>query len=69
MHIFAGAQHEFSRETSMVAPVLAEVDLFLRRLVVEPARYAAETAAENFFAAGPAAFAKHMAEMERGDGA
>jgi acetyl esterase/lipase len=69
LHIFAGAQHEFSRETSMVAPVLAEVDLFLRRVVVEPARYAAETAAENFFAAGPAAFAKHMAEMERGNGA
>jgi acetyl esterase/lipase len=63
LHIYAGHHHEFSGEPSMVARVIDEVDLFLRRMVVEPARFADETASQNMFAEGPEAFQKRVAAI------
>jgi len=51
LHLYSGHTHEFSQLPSMVAPVQAEVALFLQRNVVDPERYARENRELNMFAA------------------
>jgi hypothetical protein len=53
LHIFARALHEFSSEPGMVGPVVSEAATFLSRLIVDPARWEAESQASNLFAKGP----------------
>jgi acetyl esterase/lipase len=68
LHIVAGALHEFIEEPGMTGPMVAEIALFLNRIIVEPERWAAETQASNLFAKGPegvqAAFAQVLAQMQ-----
>jgi len=63
LHIVAGALHEFTSEPGMTAPMVAEIALFLNRLVVEPDRWEAETQASNLFAKGPEAVHALMAQL------
>lgn len=51
LHLYSGHTHEFSGLPSMVAPVQAEVALFLQRNVVDPQRYVQENLELNMFAA------------------
>jgi acetyl esterase/lipase len=50
LHLYSGHTHEFARLPSMLAPVQAEVALFLQRHVVDPESYARENLALNVFA-------------------
>lgn len=50
LHLYSGHTHEFARLPSMLAPVVAEVALFLNRNVVDPDRYVQENLALNMFA-------------------
>jgi acetyl esterase/lipase len=50
LHLYHGHTHEFIRLPSMLAPVMAEVALFLRRAMVDPERYAEENQTLNPFA-------------------
>lgn len=63
LHIVAGALHEFTGEPGMTGPMVAEMALFLSRMIIEPERWAAETEASNFFAKGPEAVQAAMAQM------
>jgi acetyl esterase/lipase len=51
LHLYSGHTHEFSALPSMVAPVQAEVALFLQRNVVDPHSYIIENQKLNMFAA------------------
>jgi acetyl esterase/lipase len=51
LHIYSGHTHEFSALPSMLAPVQAEVALFLQRNIVDPETYARENQELNIFAA------------------
>jgi acetyl esterase/lipase len=51
LHLFSGHTHEFSALPSMLAPVQAEVALFLQRNVVDPGFYVRENQELNMFAA------------------
>jgi acetyl esterase/lipase len=51
LHLYSGHTHEFSALPSMVAPVQAEVALFLQRNVVDPETYVSENRELNMFAA------------------
>jgi acetyl esterase/lipase len=51
LHLYSGHTHEFSALPSMLAPVQAEVALFLQRNVVDPAAYVKENQELNMFAA------------------
>jgi acetyl esterase/lipase len=51
LHLYSGHTHEFSVLPSMLAPVQAEIDLFLRRNVVDPVYYVKENVELNMFAA------------------
>ena len=50
LHIYHGHTHEFTRLPSMLAPVQAEVALFLKRAMVDPEGYALENRELNPFA-------------------
>lgn len=50
LHLFSGHTHEFSALPSMLAPVQAEVSLFLQRNLIDPAFYATENRELNMFA-------------------
>jgi acetyl esterase/lipase len=50
LHLYSGHTHEFSALPSMLAPVQAEVDLFLQRNVIDPERYRQENVDLNMFA-------------------
>ncbi len=50
LHLIHGHTHEFSALPSMLEPVQAEVALFLKRSVVDPARYRRENLELNMFA-------------------
>ena len=50
LHLFHGHTHEFAALPSMLEPVQAEVALFLKRSVVDPAGYARENLRLNPFA-------------------
>jgi acetyl esterase/lipase len=52
LHLFHGHTHEFVRLPSMLCPVQAEVALFLRRAVIDPAAYEKENRDLNPFANG-----------------
>jgi acetyl esterase/lipase len=52
LHLYSGHTHEFARLPSMLAPVQAEVALFLNRNVVDPGRYVRENLELNMFARG-----------------
>jgi hypothetical protein len=52
LHVYHDHTHEFARLPSMLGPVQAEIALFLRRAVVDPARYADENLTMNPFAKG-----------------
>ncbi|HMO69822.1 MAG TPA: alpha/beta hydrolase [Novosphingobium sp.] len=62
MHIVAGALHEFIEEPGMTAPMVAEMALFLDRVLIAPGKWAEETQASNLFAQGPDAV---MALMQK----
>jgi acetyl esterase/lipase len=51
LHLYSGHTHEFSALPSMLAPVQAEVALFLQRNVVDPLAYVRENQELNMFAA------------------
>lgn len=53
LHIVADAIHEFIEEPSMTGPMVAEIALFLDRLVIDPQRWIDESNASNLFAKGP----------------
>lgn len=63
LHVVAGALHEFVGEPGMTGPMVAEMALFLDRVLVEPQRWAAETEANNLFAKGPEAVQALMAQL------
>lgn len=63
LHIVAKALHEFTGEPGMTAPMVAEFALFLKRLVIEPAKWEEESAASNLFAKGPEFVQALMAQM------
>jgi acetyl esterase/lipase len=67
LHLYSGHTHEFARLPSMLAPVQAEVALFLVRHVVDPARYAQENLELNIFAqpGGPPMPDQPAAALER----
>ena len=50
LHLVHGHTHEFSALPSMLEPIQAEVALFLKRSVVDPARYRRENLEMNMFA-------------------
>ena len=62
LHIVAGALHEFIEEPGMTGPMVAEIALFLDRLLLSPDRWAKGTADHNLFAQGPE---KVMALMQQ----
>lgn len=62
LHIVAGALHEFIEEPGMTGPMVSEVALFLDRLLLDPDRWAKDTAEHNLFAQGPE---KVMALMQQ----
>lgn len=68
LHIVSGALHEFTGEPGMTGPMVSEFTLFLNRVLIEPARWAAETKANNLFAQGPAAVQALMAQLLEQDG-
>ena len=50
LHLYPGHTHEFVRLPSMMAPVMAEIALFLKRTVVNPEKYIEENRELNMFA-------------------
>jgi acetyl esterase/lipase len=50
LHLYPGHTHEFARLPSMLAPVQAEIALFLKRAVVNPEVYVRENRELNMFA-------------------
>lgn len=50
LHLYPGHTHEFVRLPSMLAPVMAEIALFLKRTVVNPEKYVKENQEMNMFA-------------------
>jgi acetyl esterase/lipase len=50
LHLYPGHTHEFVRLPSMMAPVMAEIALFLKRMVVNPEKYIEENRELNMFA-------------------
>lgn len=62
LHIVAGALHEFVEEPGLCGPMVAEMALFLDRLLLNPARWEKDTAEHNLFAQGPEAV---MALMQK----
>ena len=64
LHILAAGNHEFSGEPSLMPVVADTIDLFLRRIVIEPDKYAAQLVEHNrLFGRGKAAFEAVRAEM------
>jgi acetyl esterase/lipase len=51
LHLYSGHTHEFSALPSMLIPVQTEIDLFLKRNVVDPDGYRKENLELNMFAA------------------
>lgn len=68
LHLVANANHEFIGEPSMIAPMVAEIALFLDRIVLDPQRYVDEAMESNLFAKGPEAFFAAMAQAGPGGG-
>jgi hypothetical protein len=52
IHLYQGQSHEFTALPSMLAPVHAQIALFLKRTMVDPASYERENCELNPFAAG-----------------
>jgi dipeptidyl aminopeptidase/acylaminoacyl peptidase len=50
LHLYPGHTHEFVRLPSMMAPVMGEIALFLKRTVVDPEKYVQENQELNMFA-------------------
>jgi acetyl esterase/lipase len=50
LHLYPGHTHEFVRLPSMMAPVMSEIALFLKRTVVDPEKYVKENKELNMFA-------------------
>jgi acetyl esterase/lipase len=76
LRLYHGHAHEFTRLPSMLGPVMADVALFLKRVMVDPAYYARENEALNPFArpgfpplppAAPPAQAAAQGAFFRGD--
>jgi acetyl esterase/lipase len=63
LHIVAGALHEFISEPGMTGPMVAEIGLFLSRMIIEPERWAAQTSESNLFAQGPEAVQALMSQL------
>ncbi|WP_321390692.1 alpha/beta hydrolase [Emcibacter sp.] len=63
LHIVADAIHEFIEEPGMTGPMVAEIALFLNRVLIEPEKWAAETEEHNIFAKGPEALQAMMAQL------
>lgn len=68
LHLVANANHEFIGEPSMMGPMVAEIALFLDRIVLDPQRYVDEGLETNLFAKGPEAFFAMMKKMAAGGG-
>lgn len=69
LHIVANALHEFVEEPGMTGPMVAEIALFLSRVLIEPDRWSRETEENNLFAKGPEVVQALMAQMlEQTDG-
>ena len=63
LHIVADAIHEFIEEPGMTGPMVSEIALFLNRVLIDPAKWAAETQEHNLFAKGPEAIQALMAQL------
>ena len=63
LHIVADALHEFIEEPDMTAPMVSEIALFLDRMLIDPARWKAETDEHNLFAKGPEHVQALMAQL------
>lgn len=50
LHLYPHHTHEFVRLPSMLAPVMSEIALFLKRTVVDPGKYVEENHELNMFA-------------------
>jgi acetyl esterase/lipase len=50
LRLYHGQAHEFTRQASVVGPLVADIASFLKRAVVDPDHYAAEALALNPFA-------------------
>ena len=50
LHLYPHHTHEFVRLPSMMAPVMAEIALFLKRTLVDPEKYVKENRELNMFA-------------------
>lgn len=50
LHLYPLHTHEFVRLPSMLTPVMSEIDLFLKRTVIDPEKYAEENWELNMFA-------------------
>ena len=68
LHLVANANHEFIGEPSMMGPMVAEIAMFLDRIVLDPQRYVDEAMETNLFAKGPEAFMAMMKQMAAGGG-
>ena len=63
MHIVAKGLHEFVEEPGMVGPMVAEMALFLDRVLIDPARWEKDSAEHNLFAQGPEKVFALMAQL------
>lgn len=63
LHIVADAIHEFIEEPGMTGPMVAEIALFLSRVLVDPGKWAEESKASNLFAKGPEAVMALMQQL------
>ncbi len=63
LHIVANALHEFVEEPGICEAMVAEIALFLQRVVIDPEHWARNTADHNMFAKGPAAIMALMQDL------
>lgn len=67
MHIVADGLHEFVEEPGLCGPMVAEMALFLDRVLIDPARWTRETSEHNLFAKGPEAIMAMMQQLLAGE--
>lgn len=63
LHIVANALHEFVEEPGICEAMVAEIALFLQRVVIDPEHWARNTADHNMFAKGPEAIMALMQDL------
>lgn len=64
--LFFGQHHEFQNQPTFVTRAQDEIELFLKRAVIDPEFYEAEVREKNMFSAGREAMAKRMAAARAG---